>query len=268
MDDHSYEITKMYQKCQECDQLVSNTRPWNFTSHMKNKHKAIFDEHIDIEIEQRPEIEVKRLKLLQNCAKMLVFTNANFQTIRSTAFHDVIEDTMTLLQKHNRPLDLTSFKLTEVKEYIFALEKKVTADITANLKNKPIALMIDLMTRHGRKFLAISVQCAGNKDIVSYTLSVAEFGDHLSHSRQNIKDAIQECLDKHCIESYTITSCTSDNGLNVISLIQKFTFDFDPNESDVEDNEVHPSTPEPVDDTEENDDIIDLESSEAVDEVI
>lgn len=226
-------------RCLECSKVISvyKGRRSGLTSHLSHVHPNIYLEHVLISISANVAIESKRLQLIQHCIKLVAFGNMPFETIRKSFFLEMFQEQLTAFQQHQRSLDLCNTNLKELKEYLYSTADKIVDNISKEILNKPVSLMLDIMSCHQRKIIGLSIQYLRKDKIVVRTIGLMELPKGKRYTRQNVKDAVKDCLLKYGIKAFQIASITSDSGSNVISLVHYFPYDFHVREMEEDSNE-------------------------------
>lgn len=228
-------------RCLECAKVIAVSKgKWSgLTSHLSHMHRNLYLQHVKCSHSANVELESKRLQLIQYCIKLVAFGNTPFETIRKPFFREMFKEQLTEFQKHQRSLDLCNTDLKELKEYLYSTADKIVEYISKEILNKPVSLMLDIMSRHQRKIIGLSIQYIHTDKIVVRTIGLMELPIGWRYTRENVKDAISDCLLKYGIKAFQIASITSDNGSNVVSLVKYFPFDFHVSEMEEQHEDVN-----------------------------
>lgn len=216
-------------RCLKCNKfiVVRKGQFFGLTSHLRYAHHDIYSGHVQIlKSDYNVQMELNRLEMVQHCVKLVAFGNMPFATISKPFFREIFRQQLVEFQQCQRSLDLVSPELKEIKEYVCFVADKIVDHISKEVSCKPVALMLDIMSRHQRKVIGLSIQYLVKDIITVRTIGLLELPKAMRYTRPNVRNAVKGCLDKYGIKSYQIASSTSDNGSNVISLVQHFPFDF------------------------------------------
>lgn len=144
------------QKCKLCtDGTFVKVQPdkshyANLVSHLAIHHPDTHRQYVKdvgseiVEVTNQSTAAIKRLQLMQRCVELIVFKAASFELIRSEAFRGCVEDTLNLLDEAGLSLDLASHNLPELKQYISDLTLKVRKEISNEIQQTPISVMVDI----------------------------------------------------------------------------------------------------------------------------
>lgn len=229
-------------KCKLCADRrvisISNYHYSNLTSHLKHIHKDVYNNYITDKNDYEVDIHLaakKRLNLLQSCTELIAFKGAAFALIGSQEYLRGVQDTLDYLERAKCPLDLECRNQLVLKTYISELKRKIQHEIAEEIGRSPIALMIDLATRHGRSIIGISIQYLKGFHIKTTTIGLKE--TTLANTTHNLKMVITDCLLEYGLEMYQIISITSDNGANLTAMARHFSTLQDTEEEEEDDPE-------------------------------
>lgn len=128
-------------------------------------------------------------------------------------------------------------------EYINALDKKITANeamvkvklceacelvknkIREEVKNKPLALILDIATKHNRSILGINVRYYTGSAFVIRTIGMQLLTK--SHTAQEIYTEFIKTLDDFGIRTIQIIAYSTDNAGNVVNVVNWLNRDYD-----------------------------------------
>lgn len=145
---------KHYFRCKECEKILNGNNHGNLASHLLTVH-----EEISQKINKPKQcIEHKRRNLLLNCIELVTINGRSFSHLYDSALLSMLKPTLDELDSCGRKVYLTDPHLTEVKEYLLNISKKVDQFIRCEVKNRPLSLMIDIVTKRGRSLLGFSLQ--------------------------------------------------------------------------------------------------------------
>lgn len=108
--------TESIVRCKHCKGEFDSKYKCNLVNHLKNCHKKIYEQNVDLEQHQAI-VARKRLKLLQNVTEMVSVNGHPFNSILDSGFQKIIEPELHEFADAGCPLNLTNPHLDEVKEY-------------------------------------------------------------------------------------------------------------------------------------------------------
>lgn len=123
------------------------------------------------------------------------------------------------------------------------------------VNDKFLSMMLDITTKNGRAILGISLQFISNGEKIIRSVAMTELEER--HVAEYLKLKVEECLEKYEIEKIQLVAIATDNGTNMVSMVEKLNeddSDVDVSEnSDVEDDcSDDGETPNNVNSTENN----------------
>lgn len=225
-------IAKKTHKCiiPNCGKLLSAANASNLVAHLRFCHKEIYADEIIGSVNDAEYYIKKRLKFVQNCAEMIAINCRPFSALLDSGFRKFIEEDFNELKNAGYAVDLNDN--TEIKNYIKELANKVMKKIKEETKDRFISLMVDAGSKNGRSFLGISVQYMLEGSVCVRCLGTVELKQ--SQTAAYIKEVITNCLLSFDIRVDQIISITTDNGANMLAMVDLFNADDD---VDIADNE-------------------------------
>jgi hypothetical protein len=209
-------------KCniENCEKSVSGLKPGNLVSHLRHCHQIIYAEVINPKKDEKFYIR-KRLKFIQNCAEIVAINGRPFTYLTDSGFSKIIEENFNDLQTAGFGVNLQEY--SELKEYIAELAEKIKIKIKTEAKGRFVSLMVDIAKKNNRSFLGISVQYLDNGVVRVRCLGTLQLKS--SHTSLYIKEIISSCLLLFDISVEQLTSITTDNGANMLAMIDLFNDD-------------------------------------------
>lgn len=204
-------------RCINCNEHKNGTYPTNLVSHYKNKHFAIFKEHIARRTEEP--IELQRLKLLHSCVELVTINSQPFSLLSSSGYRSSVESKLHEFQLAGCALNLSDHHVHEVKEKVHECRSKIEERIKFETKHEVIALMVDGATRNGRSFFGINIQYRYDGKLRMACLSVQELKN--AHTAEYLSDVLMEVLSRYGIKLDQILTFTTDNGSNMLAMVRK-----------------------------------------------
>lgn len=201
--------------CKLCNNELNGTREWNLSSHLLNCH---YDVYLEATSDIKEPIPIKRLKLIQNCTEIVTINGRPFSYLHDSGFKSIIKDTLTELRDGKQPLNLSDSNLTEVKNHLSKTAEKIRNHIRCETKDRPLSLMCDIVTKHRRSILGISLQYSVNGQRKVRSIGMIEL--HESHTGVYLAKKIVERLHELGINLKQIITITTDNGSNMLKMVR------------------------------------------------
>lgn len=209
------EKNKKTHKCKLCNSELNGSKEWNLSLHPLNCH---YDVYLEITCEKKEPIEVKRLKLLQNCTEIVSVNGRPFSYLKDSGFKSIIKDTLTEFHDGKQPLNLSDANLSEVKSHLSQTAEKIRDHIKRETEKRPLNLMCDIVTKHRRSILGVSLQYSVNGQRKVRSIGMIEL--HESHTGAHLADVIVKRLHELNINLKQIVTITTDNGSNILKMVR------------------------------------------------
>lgn len=201
--------------CKLCNKVLNGNFMGNLSSHRLYKHEQIYEETMG---PIQDSIEIKRLKLLQNCVSIVALGGRPFSSLNDHGFQQIIEKQLNQFSKAGIPLDLKHGHQPAVHSHLNESANQVRDAIKDAVKYQPLSIQIDIGTRLGCSILAIDAQFYANKNFNLVNIGMIELKK--SHTSQNLSVVYRDCLKKYEISKQQVMSISGDNGRNVQKFIE------------------------------------------------
>lgn len=215
-----YEKRSDFYVCKICEKdngvakpLSGKSKP-NLRSHMLKSHPKLFVEFC-APLKKFP-LAKKRLEMLQSFAEIITVNGRPFESLVDCGFQRLIKSDLELLSDGGMPINF-SHNFQELKEFIADIALNIENQIMKDLKNRHIAIMMDIGSKNNKSLLGISSQCIIDGEVVIHSLGVIPLDS--SHTASFIQQKLLECLDGFGIQSDLLISLTTDNARNMIATI-------------------------------------------------
>lgn len=206
---------KHFYKCLICLQSKNGTNNANLAAHLKSSHFAVFSEMYDGKKDPLP---IKRLKLLQNCTEIISTNGRPFNSLLDSGFQSIIRNKCEKLRIGGCPLNLSDPHLVEVKTHLSETAQKIRSKIKNEVKDRALGLMVDIVSKHHRSILGVSIQYACNGKLRVRSIGMIDLEKR--HTGIYLAEKIIERLKIFEIEPIQILTITTDNGANVLKMIR------------------------------------------------
>lgn len=208
----------MYE-CKLCKHGVSGKQDTNLlkTSHLKSRHKDIFEEEIKIDGKDVDiQMKIERLKLLQICVEIVTVNHQPFADLYKTGTQKLIETRLKLFNK-KYPLNLKCKNLIPVKDHLKFTAAKIRQKITDEMKNRLVSMTADIVSKNNRSILGIYTHYINNGNLVTRCIGMVEL--HQKHDGKYLSSVVKDCLKVYNCQMNQIISLTTDNGSNMGTML-------------------------------------------------
>lgn len=200
-------------KCKDCKRRLNGTKRSNLTAHL-----ILHPEIYSVLCNDGPQIEYKRKKLLLNCVELVSVNGRPFRCLNDSAIFSMNEDILSELKSAGRELNLKDPHLNEVKEELKQVAHKIREKISAEVKDRAISLLVDIVTKRSRAFFGISIQYIIDNTVKVHSIGAIELEE--SHTGLYLANIIVERLKELNIQLKQIITISTDNGANVLKMIR------------------------------------------------
>lgn len=184
----------------------------NLTSHLRSHPNIYFD------LEHDNSIETERLKLLWDCVELVGVNGQAFRCLTDSAIHSMNESLLARLQSAGRDLNLRDGNLIEVKEKLMDVAQKIRKKIAAEVKNRLLSLLVDIVSKRGRSILGVSIQYMMNEKVRIRSIGMIELEER--HTGEYLADLIIMRLIELEIGLKQVITITTDGGSNVLKMVR------------------------------------------------
>lgn len=215
-DKHSYSC-----KIERCQQ--SYTDKSSAIRHIRLNHRNIFvaikevksqqeDPCRDDVLELRVRVDVEQI--LNACVDLVTINALPLRLVDFPAFRTILDPYRIALERKGIRMNIDRHKITRIIEHRAVQLKH---EITAEVKNKLICLMVDIASRFNRSILGINV--AFIKDSVVIHRTIGMHALHMAHTANHICQIIIQNLKDYGLDLDNVFAITTDNGQNMIKAI-------------------------------------------------
>lgn len=208
-------------KCnvENCYKILNGKKCSNLVAHIRCSHLKIYERFI-APTKDKSYYELKRLKFVQNCAEIIAINGRPFTALQDSGFRKIVEKDLEELREHNCGFNLDDEHFIELKDYIQEVASKIKNKIKADTRAKFVSLMVDSARKNDKSFLGINIQYAVDGRVELRLLGMVQLKQ--AHTAQYIKEVIVTCLLLYDIGVDQIVSITTDNGANMLAMIDLF----------------------------------------------
>lgn len=159
------------------------------------------------------QIEYKRLKLLFDCMEIVGVNGRPFRNLNDSGVISMNESVLRELKEAGREFRLDDPKLTEVKDGLSRVAQKVREKISKEVKSRGVSLLVDIVTKHGRSLLGVSIQYIISGKVFTRSIGMVHLKEQ--HTGKYLVRLIIDRLNELGIDIKQIITITTDNGANV-----------------------------------------------------
>ena len=184
--------------------LSRNGDSLSFGGQKKQKILDNFFNKVNITISKEDFKKALNMLVLQNGASFNIFSGAGIEIL-----------TRDLAKKFGIKISREN-----MRQEIQTLAEKKRSNLRSDLNGKLIFLKVDGALRHRRSFLGVNTQFFSSGKILIKTLAVIDI--HARHKAEDIQNALENVLDKFGIRKEQILGISTDNGSNMIKMVNDF----------------------------------------------
>lgn len=201
--------------CSICNAPINASKvQWNFAQHLQHCHTDIYAELAG----QKETPEVNRMKFLQNCVEIVCVNGRPFASLLDSGFQKIVKNTLDELREAGCPISIAHANLMEVKSHLKETAQEIQYEIKKETQNRPLSLLVDIVTRQGRSICGFSVQYVLNGEQKTRSIGMVELLH--AHTGVYIAEVIVARLKEFGIELKQIITITTDNGSNVLKMVR------------------------------------------------
>lgn len=208
-------VPNIYYTCKICKKDRCGNNISNLASHLASVHEKIYIENIG-EIEDS--IEIKRLKLLQNCVSIVALGGRPLASLSDHGFQQIIDGQLREFASAGIPLDLKTRCQPAVHVHLNESARQVTSAIKNAVSGNAVSIQLDIATRLGRSIFGINVHYTSNKQVNTHNIGMIEL--EKAHTGSYLSKEYRQSLEKHGIVKQQVMSISADGGSNVQKLIR------------------------------------------------
>lgn len=201
-------------KCNLCNLPRSGKNKGNLRAHLKSKHFKEFNEHYQIKA-NKSECALIRLRHLQGYIRLVTIDKRPLNAMLDSGLVALLKPESDKLNAES----MTINKRVEVKEHIIRISKKIKEIITHEVRDKIVAAMIDVVTKHQKSILGITIRYVINGKVVERGVGMVLL--EKAHTAEYLSEEIWKCLREYGLSEKQVIAVTSDNARNMIAAINK-----------------------------------------------
>lgn len=187
---------------QKCLIEITTTRPYNLKRHIKNVHPDFKDTIIENDF-----TEIREEDILNVLAEIFTVNGRPFTKFRDSGFSKMYK--MLIEQIEHNSKQKIHVDINKIKEHIDTTAQTMKDELKKEVKNKPIALIMDIATKKNRAILGINIQYIIDKRIVIRTLGMIRLKE--SHTAVHLADVVIGILNEFEVSLDQLFSVTTDN---------------------------------------------------------
>lgn len=203
-----------------CKQKISNNHHGNKVRHLRIMHPAIFDK-IKNNMNKKSRTCVDQFtvnlsinRLYAGFVELVSKNGRPFCITQDSGMRIIIDPILEGIYKSTGNRITVNSSVIKIK--LHDAYEQVKNEIRSETKKKPIALMLDIATKHNRSILGVNVRYYTDKGFVIRTIGMELLKN--SHTAQEIYTMLSRTLEDYGIDPIQIISYTTDNAGNVVNV--------------------------------------------------
>lgn len=248
------ETEKDLYKCVICASKLNGKKKSNLTKHLKRKHRDVYAK---IVVGSDLPIKAERLELLQNLVEIVTLNGRPFAALTDSGLQAIIQKDLQRFHDAGCGLSMSNPNLLEIKQHLHGMSKKIRNKIKKEVANRPLSLLVDIVTKNRRSIFGLSVQFIVNGRLKVRSIGMIELLE--SHTAVYLASVLFERFRVFEIQLKQIFSITTDSGRNVLKMVR----DVDKTSQEKADEETETVA---IEDTDIADQIQNLPDKEETDE--
>lgn len=209
-------INIFFYQCKICNVNINGNKLYNLASHLKHVHE---DNYNKISDRNKETIQIKRLNLLQDLVEIIAVNGRPFSYILDSGFQSIIKKKVNKLNAAGCTLNLSDTNLPEVKKHLNEFANEARNVIKEQVKFRALSLIVDIVTKRGRSIFGVSIQYIFHGNLKVRSIGMIELLQ--SHTAKYLADMICCRLKTFEISLKQIVTITTDNGANVLKMVQE-----------------------------------------------
>lgn len=206
--------------CRICKKELSGIKATNLCQHVKNVHTREYNEHMSKF--DKKELDVKKLEKIQQYTEIVAINGRAFKYLSDSGFVKSQCNDLAELKKHGVGINLNDTKYTAVKDYISKTALSIKNHIKDETNGVLVSMMLDIATKHYERFLGIDIRFISNGDVTERTIGMVPLIQR--HTAEYLANETTKCAEQFGITTKQISSLTTDNGANVIAIVDHFDY--------------------------------------------
>lgn len=187
---------------QKCGVKLATTRPFNLKRHVKSQHRDFSAQIVENNCNHNIEKE-----LLDMFAEMFAVNGRPFSLFKDSSFQKFYKLLIEQIEQNKK--QKICIDLDKIKAHINVTSNDIKTTIENEVKNLPIALMMDIATKNNRSILGINIQYVVGNRIVLRTLGMIRLNE--SHTGRHLAQIVKQKLDDFGISMEQLFAVTTDN---------------------------------------------------------
>lgn len=205
-----------------CKKIINGKKQANLVSHIRACHQQIYKNEIAPTKDEKYYKE-KRLKFVQNCAELIGINGRPFGSLLDSGFQKFVESDLKELSEGGDGLNINDNGFKEIRAYIEQIAVKIKNQIKCEVKGQFICLMVDIARKNNKSFLGINIQYTVDGIVKCRSLGMKQLKQ--AHTSKFIKEVISNCFLLFDITVDQLVSITTDNGSNMMAMIDLYNDD-------------------------------------------
>lgn len=203
--------------CHHCDneKIINGKYLHNVLAHIKIKHKTLFEQKYGLNEKSKRNLEIDRLKLLQNYTEIVTCNMRPYAALEDTGFKKSIAEKLNRLDQVKRKIIVPE----EVQKYISRTASSIRNEIRKECENKLISIMADIVTKGKICILGIIIRYVYNGKLCERCLGMIELKK--SHTAKYLSTEVNKLLEAVGINGKILIGYTTDNARNMQATVEQ-----------------------------------------------
>lgn len=202
---------------ENCNKVYCGKYESNIIKHVRRVHADFYSSNIEGK-KEKLSLPQKRLKFIQNSVEIVANNGRSFKHLEDSGYKKMIEEKMDELVATGYGEGLNGPHFTAIKAQISYLADEIKKQITEDVKDKYVSLMIDFATKHHRSIMGVCLQYYSNAQIEIRSIGMLQM--HCSSTSEHTLKVLFELLKSFGIEKSRVVSVTTDNAANLSLMVK------------------------------------------------
>lgn len=144
-----------------------------------------------------------------------------FASLLDSGYQNSIRKELNTLEENKCGFNMSNKNLHEVKQNVARTAEKIREKIRSETENRAVSLLADVVTKHRRSILGVSLQYSFNGDLKVRSIGFIEL--EKSHTGKYLAQLIIKRLGELGVALKQVLTITTDNGKNILKMIRDMT---------------------------------------------
>lgn len=218
--------------CKELNCKSSFRDKSNAIRHLRTVHKSVFNFIVSNKKKNKQQlndfgksielrVKVDPNEILKACVSLVTVNALPLSVLDYPSFKKILQPYLIALELRGINLIINRHV---IKDEIEKSSNEIKKMIVAEMRNKPVCLMVDIASRYKRSILGVNVAYKKNEKIIVRTIGMQVL--RCTHTANNIVNIIKKSLSDFGISLRQILSVTTDQGKNLLKATAQLDAEF------------------------------------------